>query len=510
MDSYNFIRSHPLVENFRKTHVTNAKGHRKVRTTPYINRIKNKQKTNSFYMMGPVRRSNSMGRGLNQTSIDQVNLVSSRRKTTFTNRRQKIKRVNHLKKLPDDVFYIILSYFSIFELILIRRLSTTMKLFIDQLPPKYFKRISDRFQMSITSTPQFIKILSKYSSFSSSQAHHLLTLSQNNQHIMKSIKLSRADTGSFTPARLKYNFPQHGNMSVKFQFTGNIQYSGFGLVDPILINKEIPEYTKTPFFIGNKATQIIHKTWYSGLQAGMGFNFGYYANGCFAINGKYRTVKTFTSSDTLEVNLIPGGTADIYINNELSTKVELPKIPLVFLCHLVGPGTGCKILETKFKNNKNRDLSFNKKMNFDKEYYKQEHIEDLKNGLGCNTWTFLHSMAATYPKEPTMVQKMHMMNLLQYFGEFYPCKYCAKDFQKYMEENPPNVNNRYELSIWMCEAHNDVNEKLGKPLMDCTAIWRRWSKNEDEDDEDDEDCGFCPDDLKEQMQNIKNNTGIGY
>lgn len=33
--------------------------------------------------------------------------------------------------------------------------------------------------------------------------------------------------------------------------------------------------------------------------------------------------------------------------------------------------------------------------------------------------------------------------------------------------NAPRVQGRMGLGMWMCEAHNEVNRKLGKRVWDC-------------------------------------------
>jgi FAD-linked sulfhydryl oxidase len=41
---------------------------------------------------------------------------------------------------------------------------------------------------------------------------------------------------------------------------------------------------------------------------------------------------------------------------------------------------------------------------------------------------------------------------------------------------PVTVESNKDLSIWLCEIHNDVNEKLGKERFDCSEenIFKRW------------------------------------
>ena len=40
--------------------------------------------------------------------------------------------------------------------------------------------------------------------------------------------------------------------------------------------------------------------------------------------------------------------------------------------------------------------------------------------------------------------------------------------------NEPRVRGRSEFGRWMCEAHNEVNEKLGKKTFDCGRWEERW------------------------------------
>ena len=41
------------------------------------------------------------------------------------------------------------------------------------------------------------------------------------------------------------------------------------------------------------------------------------------------------------------------------------------------------------------------------------------------------------------------------------------------------TQSREQLSLWLCEQHNKVNEKLGKPLFQCdiNVLDERWRKS---------------------------------
>ncbi|ORY79495.1 FAD dependent sulfhydryl oxidase [Protomyces lactucae-debilis] len=97
--------------------------------------------------------------------------------------------------------------------------------------------------------------------------------------------------------------------------------------------------------------------------------------------------------------------------------------------------------------------------------------------LGRSTWTLLHTMAANYPNKATPVQQTDMSAFLRTFSNFYPCWVCAEDFRTWMaqKDNEPVLNQGWKgLGQWMCRAHNEVNEKLGKEKFDCKLWQERW------------------------------------
>ncbi|KAI4634052.1 uncharacterized protein J4E87_001221 [Alternaria ethzedia] len=94
--------------------------------------------------------------------------------------------------------------------------------------------------------------------------------------------------------------------------------------------------------------------------------------------------------------------------------------------------------------------------------------------LGRSSWTLLHSITGAYPTNPSPQLQSETKSFLTTFGKLYPCWVCAEDFQKWMQKNTPRVSSRSEFGEWMCEAHNAVNEKLGKEQFDCKKWEERW------------------------------------
>lgn len=96
--------------------------------------------------------------------------------------------------------------------------------------------------------------------------------------------------------------------------------------------------------------------------------------------------------------------------------------------------------------------------------------------LGRQSWTLLHTMAAYYPKKPSPSRKKMAEQFVTSLSHLYPCKHCAYYLRESIKKNPPQLESRDEFSTWMCEQHNEVNQRLGKATFDCSLanIYLRW------------------------------------
>jgi len=94
--------------------------------------------------------------------------------------------------------------------------------------------------------------------------------------------------------------------------------------------------------------------------------------------------------------------------------------------------------------------------------------------VGRAAWAHLHTMAAYYPDRPSQQQQKDMAEMMQQLMRFYPCGYCSERSVEELERNPPQVASQRDLSRWLCSVHNEVNERLGKPVFDCSKVDIRW------------------------------------
>lgn len=100
--------------------------------------------------------------------------------------------------------------------------------------------------------------------------------------------------------------------------------------------------------------------------------------------------------------------------------------------------------------------------------------EERRAELGRGTWTFLHTVAAKYPAYPTKEEKTTAIQLMEMIAQIFPCEECRGHFRALVDDFPPTVNTQKEFSLWMCQAHNIVNKRFGKPVFDCNRLDDRW------------------------------------
>jgi len=105
-----------------------------------------------------------------------------------------------------------------------------------------------------------------------------------------------------------------------------------------------------------------------------------------------------------------------------------------------------------------------------------------KEELGRATWTFLHTMASSFPAADAQ-EEAHKLTLitsfLNAFVQLYPCADCGAHFKTLLNSTPvPETQTRDKLEIWLCERHNDVNMRLNKSITSCQLdqIRSRWKQ----------------------------------
>lgn len=98
---------------------------------------------------------------------------------------------------------------------------------------------------------------------------------------------------------------------------------------------------------------------------------------------------------------------------------------------------------------------------------------------GPQFWATMEFIAFNYPLEPSYSDKMDTFNFYSSLAKTLPCASCRKHFQQLIFNDLPlkdALDNRDTLSKWMVEAHNRVNDRLGKPRMAFDVVEKKYQQ----------------------------------
>jgi hypothetical protein len=96
----------------------------------------------------------------------------------------------------------------------------------------------------------------------------------------------------------------------------------------------------------------------------------------------------------------------------------------------------------------------------------------------------LHSVSAIYPENPTSEERSLLEQFIEAFRECITCPHCKGHFtgmlNTYKRIHPEWSSSRYHLFLFICRAHNTVNKRLDKPILqtlsDCIETLKNATK----------------------------------
>jgi hypothetical protein len=88
-----------------------------------------------------------------------------------------------------------------------------------------------------------------------------------------------------------------------------------------------------------------------------------------------------------------------------------------------------------------------------------------QNIWGPPTWILIHSVALTYPINPTQEQKLNYKNFFTNLKYILPCETCRKNYEIHLNMFPIRLDTRSTLFQWSVDMHNEVNKKNNKKIV---------------------------------------------
>lgn len=81
---------------------------------------------------------------------------------------------------------------------------------------------------------------------------------------------------------------------------------------------------------------------------------------------------------------------------------------------------------------------------------------------GPSCWLFLEKVVSSYSHSPSDVEKLFIKDFVYKIGDMLPCYSCRSHFKTYIRSNPPDLQSKTTMTVWLNDLHNHVNERLMK------------------------------------------------
>ena len=92
-----------------------------------------------------------------------------------------------------------------------------------------------------------------------------------------------------------------------------------------------------------------------------------------------------------------------------------------------------------------------------------------KEDMGRAWWVALHSLANRLEDDDEGKLPLETQQQLSAFivllTRLYPCDLCRDHFREMVERTPPRLTTALDFQRWLSDRHNEVNKRLGKPLI---------------------------------------------
>lgn len=108
----------------------------------------------------------------------------------------------------------------------------------------------------------------------------------------------------------------------------------------------------------------------------------------------------------------------------------------------------------------------------------------VTSSWGSPAWEFITFAAYGFPVDPNSFDrdngdpvgttKTRYKTFFTSIGDILPCKFCRDSYRIFIKEIPIRLGSRDELTYWLWQIHEKVNEKLGKSSMRYEDVQKKY------------------------------------
>lgn len=95
--------------------------------------------------------------------------------------------------------------------------------------------------------------------------------------------------------------------------------------------------------------------------------------------------------------------------------------------------------------------------------------------FGPCMWKVMHSIAYTYPENPSMEERKTYIDFFNTIQNVIPCPGCGVHYKNYLARNPIKAETRNDLSKWVYDLHSEVNERNNKPNLSYEEVTKYYA-----------------------------------
>jgi hypothetical protein len=108
-----------------------------------------------------------------------------------------------------------------------------------------------------------------------------------------------------------------------------------------------------------------------------------------------------------------------------------------------------------------------------------ENLYRSRNNIYTILWQLIHTVSFCGRSSEEIIMKEHenILEKLEIIAKLISCKTCQEHYLNELEKAKKlNLQEKYCLFYWSVDLHNQINQKLGKPILSHQEAFQIWNR----------------------------------